>query len=274
MRRPRLRTVLTLVTVAAVTLLMLAAGTRYGRALFASFEGFEPLTDEPRVFAESGSTEMARFLADALPEAIATVERLHGAPFKKEIRVYACASQERFNRHVPLGLSAGGAVFLDRVFISPKAFAIHAAEPILKHELSHLHMRQYLGAIDFHSKLPGWFQEGLAVAVSDGGGAVQVDAATAREAIRAGRTFEPEDEGTWLAPQSAKAHGLQHHMFYRQSGLFVQYLMERDAVSFGRFMDRLRSDQSFRDAFEALGGSVAELWTAFRLSLDPQAREF
>ena len=247
----------------AVLLLMLAAGTRFGRALFASHEGFAVLSNDTRIHSEEGAEDQAAYLASVLNQSVEIVETRLGLPFKHPIEIYVCASQERFNRHVPVGLNASGAVFLDRLYISPRAFELASAAPILMHELVHLHLRQHLGTRAFQSNLPGWFQEGLAVAVSDGGGAVQVDTPSAIAAILSGRTFEPEDHGSWFRPKMARDHGIQHHMFYRQSGMFVSYLESQNPEQFRRFIQSLVNGDEFSTAFELLGGSVAEMWMSF-----------
>ena len=52
--------------------------------------------------------------------------------------------------------------------------------------------------------------------------------------------------------------------FYRQSGLFVEFLADRDPPGFGAFLDGLHRGEEFRVAFEAhLGETVREAWTTF-----------
>lgn len=59
-------------------------------------------------------------------------------------------------------------------------------------------------------------------------------------------------------------HGIQHHQFYRQSGLFVAYLANRNPSGFGAFLDGLHRGEDFAVAFEThLGTTVREAWTAF-----------
>jgi len=266
MRKPLIIVGLALGLLITISLIV-AYGTRFGQAYFASLDRFSRLPGTNGVFAEEGAEVMAAHLAGVLPSAVARVEKVQGAPFKGSVRVYMCSTQECFNHHIPIGANASGAVFRNRVFMSPRAFELESAGPILTHELSHLHLRQYTGSIGFTAKLPGWFQEGLAVAVSEGGGAVQVDPSVAVDAIRSGRTFTPEDDGTWFRPRMAREHRLQHHMFYRQSGMFVTWLMERDEAAWQRFITDIRLGRSFAKSVTELGGSVEELWDTFKDSL-------
>jgi len=66
----------------------------------------------------------------------------------------------------------------------------------------------------YQTGLPVWFQEGLAAFVWEGGGTV---------------------------------HGLQRHVFYRQSAMFVEYLHDRDLQSYQRFLKTISQGTPFRE---------------------------
>src|SRR5207237_1385867 len=70
-----------------------------------------------------------------------------------------------------------GANFLGRVILSPPLFTTkrNRLPSILTHELSHAHLRSWMSELTFIA-LPNWFKEGLAVMVSDGGAAEEVEA--------------------------------------------------------------------------------------------------
>ena len=257
------RKVFIVVALLGVILLAGLLGTRTGRAALASTEAFVPLPEDGRIRYEAGARQQAEVMARLLPDAIAQIERAQHNPFAGAVKVLVCATQERFNTHVPRGTRARGAAFMGTVFLSPRAFTTKTEDAILVHELSHLHLQQRLGSYQVVRALPAWFQEGLAVYVSGGGGAESVDPATARNAILAGQTFTPEDTGAVLFPQTASDYGLAHHMFYRQSALFVAYLHDRDADAFANFMTALQNGQAFKDAAGQLGGSVQGLWDHF-----------
>ena len=78
-----------------------------------------------------------------------------------------------------------------------------------------------------------------------------------------GETFPPEDTGAYLFRKTATVLGLQHHLFYRQSAMFVEYLHDRDLQSYPRFLKTISPGTPFRDAVEILGGSTEHLWRQF-----------
>jgi len=78
-----------------------------------------------------------------------------------------------------------------------------------------------------------------------------------------GETFPPKDTGAYLFRKSAGVLGLQHHLFYRQSAMFVEYLHDRDLQSYQRFLKAISPGTPFRDAVEISGGSTEHLWRQF-----------
>lgn len=227
--------------------------------------GFTANVQDPRIFVEPGVGEeaLARVRSN-LDACIQRVERAHGQSFRDRVRVYIASTQESFNKRTaasPQGI-ARGAVFADRLFLSPRAFSTSSSVGVLTHELSHLHFRQILGT-SFTTEVPGWFQEGMAVYVADGGGAEPVSREQAIASIRRGASFVPEAVGSTI-PRGAAAHGLSHHMFYRQSELFVAYLSDTYPASFAEFMRELLSGIEFQVAFEkGFGLTVTQAWDAF-----------
>ena len=85
----------------------------------------------------------------------------------------------------------------------------------------------------------------------------------ARRAIASGRTFVPEDEGAWR-PRMAADHGVPHHQFYRQSGLFVEFLAKKYADGFRAFLGAVHEGAEFGEGFERhLGRTVGVAWGEF-----------
>lgn len=250
---------------AAAVLLLGFGGWWVGTVVWKSTGQFVPQEDDPRVLYERGAEVMAGQVARALPKAIEAVEQGQYRPFAGPVRVYVCASMESFRSY---GLRAGyaaGFVLNQRLFLSPKPENTAERIPrILTHELSHLHLEQQMGSYRAAAGLPDWFREGLAVYVSRGGGAENVSEDEARAANAGGRHFLPETTGGLLFPTGATAYGLEHHMFYRQSALFIDYLKRRDETQFKAFLVAVEDGRSLKDAFdEAYRTSMESVWEGF-----------
>lgn len=253
--------------------LTLFAASRPGRALWLGTRGCHPWPRDGRILAEDGiDPTWAAGTAAILDSAIDRVEELHGRPFVRTPTVVLCAGQESFNRRIGAepGGHARGAVLAGNLFLSPRAFSTGTARTILTHELSHLHLRQRLGS-RYTTGVPGWFQEGLAVYVSDGGGAERVTEAEAIRAVREGDALAPESTGSWR-PRTATGHGLDHFQFYRQSGMFVAYLAERDPEAFRRTLRAVQDGSSFAEALSLYDVTLEECWRDFVDSISPAGR--
>jgi hypothetical protein len=256
----------------AIGLAVVVVGATLGslprvRAEFRSTGGFVPLADEPRVRFEPGAEGPAALISRALPAAVAAVERQQGGPFPKAVVVHVCATMKSARAFGGFGSKAepGGFVLNGRLFMAPKPTNTSERLPrVLTHELSHLHLAQALGSWRYALGLPAWFKEGLAVHVSGGGGAENVSAEEARAAIRAGRAIQPRESDGLYRTLYPKHDGLPVSLFYRQSGLFVAYLIERDEAGFRLLLAELKTGAAFPDAMrKGCGRSVAELWTEF-----------
>ncbi len=236
---------------------------RAGVASLKSTSDFRPLTADSRVLAEPGAEGLAKSVAEYLPEAIAAVEKAQYRPFAKRVEVYVCASKDSFASHTGVSKEIRGAL-TTKVFLSGKLMRPEFRETtkaILTHELSHLHLQQKLGLYHYGANLPAWFQEGLAVMVSGGGGAETVRADDAGKAILKGIRFIPEAEGSFFFPKSATSYGLEPHMFYRQASIFVGYLRDLSEIRFGLFLLAVEDGKDFEKAFRSIYDmTIAEAW--------------
>ena len=118
---------------------------------------------------------------------------------------------------------------------------------ILTHEMSHAHIQGWISPYAY-VRLPNWFKEGLAVAVSGGGGAEFVTETEARAAIERGEHIAIDDTGSLTnlsevqfvqAPAAASA---SHRtvLAYRQAGVCcLDYLCDVDAQGFGRMLNAI-----------------------------------
>jgi hypothetical protein len=150
------------------------------------------------------------------------------------------------------------------LFFSPRLVEEQRPVPLyLTHELSHLHLEQQMGTYKF-AKLPAWFKEGLATYVSEGGGAHTVTDQEALSAIACGSHFVPHEDGGIFFRKYASHWGLTHHMFYRQSMVFVAYLKSWNEDKYRDLLLAIQDGSSFAAAFsDAYGVRVSQIWEQF-----------
>jgi hypothetical protein len=217
---------------------------------------------DPRVLHEAGAEELARAVEEAMPAAVARVEAAMGGPFHVPVRVYVCASIESFASY---GASprAGGLTTNHRIFISPKPEnTVDRAPHLLAHELTHLHMAQEHALLATH-RVPAWFEEGLAVDVSGGGGAEGVEEAEAWRAIASGHVFVPDLDEVPLHGRGAHDNGLDTHMFYRQGALYLGFLRALAPARFEALLVQLEAGGTLEESFTTLGVTPEVAWSRF-----------
>jgi hypothetical protein len=146
------------------------------------------LPNNKLVHYQPGAEEYARDVVALLPDAITRIEVVHGRHFAHPVTVGVYATPEAYAAANGLGSAVPvGVTFLGRVNLSPKLFWSQRQRlpAILTHELSHAHIEAWIGP-NAYIHLPNWFKEGLAVMVSEGGGAELVSDEEARAAIQRG----------------------------------------------------------------------------------------
>lgn len=230
-------------------------------AMNKSTDHFVALENDTRVLYEVGAGAFAESVGYHLAAAIHTVEQRQYRKFSKPIVVHVCDTLESFTAYCTQSRAAG-CVLNERLFLAPKAGKrIYA---ILTHELSHLHMEQQLGMVDWHSGYPSWFQEGLAVYVSGGGGAEKVTPDEAGKSIAEGLSFTPDTSGSLLSKKTPSSYGLNPQMFYRQASLFVEYMHGLDEMKFRSFLLAVEDGQDFENALSATYDQpIGVIWHSF-----------
>jgi hypothetical protein len=233
-------------------------------AMARSTDQFRAYAADPRVRYEPGAEEQARRVAAVLPAALQAVERAQYRDFVAPVTIYVCASRRSFKAYGAPSGREGGFVLNKRLFIGPKSENTGERLPrLLTHELSHLHIEQQTGLLRA-ARIPSWFSEGLAVYVAKGGGAETVTDDQARDALRHGRYFQPDAEGSVLFPKRAHDYGLTPHLFYREAALFVAFLAQRDPAAFRDLLLAVEDATPFTDAFHAAYRTdIADLWRSF-----------
>jgi hypothetical protein len=233
------------------------------------------LADNSQVHYEPGAEDFARDVAVLLPEAIARVEAVHGRPFAHPVTVGAYATMEAFSAANGLGSDVSvGVTFAGRVNLSPKLFRPQhwRLRAILTHEMSHAHLVGYIGGTSYFH-LPPWFKEGLAVMISEGGGAELVKEDEAWAAIQRGEQIaidDPSSPQTTIdirfdkAPEKQSPSWYPIVLAYREAGMFVRYLRQSDGPAFDRMMSTLLDGRSFAEAIDAgYHEDVRSLWRKF-----------
>jgi hypothetical protein len=241
-------------------------------------EALAGLPENRQVRYEEGALDRARIVAGLLPAAIAHVEAVQGRRFRHRIFIGVYATPESYAAANGTGVSESvGANFLGRVILSPSLFTTKRAHlpAILTHELSHAHIRSWMSELTFVA-LPNWFKEGLAVMVSDGGGAGEVTIADARDAIRWGDQIAVRSEGSlfdWVGvrmawPPEIPDTSRRTQMAYRQAGMFVAFLRDTNPAAFATMMQAILDGRPFAEAVETgYHADVEGLWLRFvRLS--------
>jgi len=229
-----------------------------------STDRFVSLAENPAIKNEPGAEQFAAEISRYLDAGVRTVEARQYGPFPRQVIIYVPASIERFASFClsarPVACVIGG-----HLFMSPKLMEQqHRIPAVLVHELSHLHLEQYAGGWNYRTRMPTWFTEGLAVFVSDGGGAEKVSRAEAIAAIRAGNAFVPSGSGSLLFQLNADDFGLTAHMFYRQAGMLVEWLYAQDAAHFEQMVRRLWSGNTLEQAMQgSYGFGVHIAWERF-----------
>ena len=254
---------------AVVIVLIGAAGWwhRFVQAAYARLAyDFQRLDGQVDVRFQAGQEERARAVAEFMDDSVQTVEKVVQTKLARPA-VFCLRSENEYSTYTAAPGSRGSCTVLGEVCLSPK-IKDNASElrGILVHEMTHAAIQQRIGAWKHLRRVPAWFDEGLAVYVSNGGGAEKVSEAEARQAIVAGTHFDPERMGKVYADK----YGLTAHMFYRQSGMFVGHLVEQTPDFVPSLLAELERGLTFPDAFErAAGMPIRTAWDRYRAQLRP-----
>ena len=200
-----------------------------------------------------------------MPQAIADVELKQYGSFKGSVKVYAFATSKSFSKFAGVSGVVLGAGLKNEIFLSGNLLgAMDKAKGILTHELSHVQLSQTLGIIKFNRALPRWFREGLAIHVANGGGATRANEAETIDKFLEGRHFVPETRGAQLNLRPAATAKLETKIFYRQSGMFVQFLAQKYPEQFETLLKDLQEGKDFKSQF----------FTAFKKNPDEELKDF
>jgi len=232
------------------------------------------LSINSQVHYQPGAEDFARDVAALYPEAIARVEAVHGRRFAHPVTVGAYATAEAYAAANGVGSDIPvGVTFAGRVNLSPKLFwpQHRRLRALLTHELSHAHIQGWIGEYKY-VYLPTWFKEGLAVMISEGGGAELVSEDEARAAIQRGERLVINDAVSLpnsidVRLEKAPANTPPWYpvvLAYREAGMFLSYLRESDRPAFDRTMNAILDGRPFVEAVTVgYHDDVRSLWEAF-----------
>lgn len=235
---------------------------RHSIAILIPTDNFLINQNDSRILYEPGAEAFAERIVPLLPTSIQQIEAKQYQPFAKTVKIYICASRKSFIRLYGADVRAG---VLTKLFLSPRIF--DQGDEIIKlyltHELSHLHLLQQLGVYK-NGRLPFWFKEGLATYASSGGGAHTVTDGQAIDFIRAGKHFVPNETGGFIFQKTPSDFDLEPHMFYRQSMLFIKYLVSINESEFRKFLLSIEKGEKLPKALrKAYNKELKDLWGDF-----------
>ena len=212
------------------------------------------------IYFEKNGSDFAENVAKIYEKDKKQIELTHGFEFRKEHAVFLCVTKECYDKYaIVTGAGAETHYSGDIILNGRKIIAENRVESILTHELSH--------AIWFENGvgcMPRWWEEGLAVLTSSGGGAEMTSVEEATKSIKAGKVFEPIDASScrvFFGGDLSKKYGISWSMYYRQSEMFVKFLKERDGAAFKMTLRSLKENKNiYKSIVNSYGKSVQQLW--------------
>lgn len=256
------------ILIAICTTCIGCASLNRGFSYFRCKDNLTPLKTDKRLLVEPGLDDKGMMISSKLDSAIALVDSFFDNPFAKPIFITLCVTQKSHARHCGDYENSRGMMNWSRIFISPLAFETKTENSVLVHELTHLHTCQKIGIFRFIGNIPAWFYEGIAVVVSNGAGAEIYSDSAAIDWINKDKCFTPTKNGNLIATSGRNDFALPFHMFYRQSSLFVLYLMESNHKAFISLLSDIENKQDFSKSFEKnFGKTPKEELKLFQIEL-------
>ena len=226
---------------------------------------FNVLPSDSRILYEGGAEKVADEVSRNLNNAMRAVERGQFGKFNEPVKVYAFASPRSFSKFSGISDKARGASVDNEIYLSGLMMELpDEVYGMVCHELSHVQLTQTLGVISFNRTIPRWFREGLAIYVSDGGGAPRNYDKETIDMFIQGKHFIPEVEGGLINRSFKTTAPIGPRMLYSQSGMFVKYLANAYPDNFQIFLFGIQKKKQFEENFkESFGKSVADIFQSY-----------
>lgn len=250
-------------------LLGLTAGcSTVGRAAYLELlpmQGFDTLQTDGRIHYEPEVKASAELLAANYLDAIKQIDSKLGAALRTKPEVYLCASDACYEKYAfnkearAEARGRGNLILLKAKTLEEDGRLL----PVFTHELIHAFWFQH--GIHCTSR---WWTEGLAVESSNGGGAEKILGSLAAQAIRNGQVFQASDENSCWTRMPPQLNSMAWPMFYRQSGMFVEWLRAYDPKAFAVLLVKLRDGENLTKTIEsAYSQPVTSLQLAWKKSV-------
>jgi len=226
---------------------------------------FNVLPSDSRILYEDGAEKVADEVSRDLNKAMKAVESRQFGQFKEPVKIYCFATPESFSKFSGIPGKARGASVGNEIYLSGLMLELpDEVYGMVGHELSHVQLSQTLGVISFNRSIPRWFREGLAIYVSDGGGAPRNYEKETIDMFLQGKYFIPEVEGSLINRALKTNAPIRPRMFYSQSGMFIKYLANTYPENFNTFLVGIQKGKQFKENFEeSFGKSIAYIFQSF-----------
>ena len=235
-------------------------------AKYKSTDHFLVLAEDTRIYYEQGAQDNALALQKILPASQKNVERILNVHFEKAIAAYVCSSQDSFNEYVFLSKNVRGAVYWEKLFLSPGAFdrGEESLAELTTHELTHYLFNTHLGEKAHIEKIPLWFREGIAVFVANGGAGYTKDKQVSDLiSSKEKAAYLSGELNFWFVSQNPAdalaKNGTANWLVYRVSALLLHYLHDTRPDSFEKLTGLLLSGVAFDQAIEASYGKKIDV---------------
>ncbi len=218
---------------------------------------------------EENASELAIEIEKIYPNSVATIELTHGSKFTKEPNIYICGTEPCYDKYAIVPKTSGETVgTANNIMLNGyRLTKENTTFAILTHEMSHAYWYEH-GVVC----QPRWWEEGMAVYSSGGGGAEKCSVEDATKAAIVGKVFYPSDENSCMSlffgSNITQKYNITWSMFYRQSGMFVEFLHNKNNQAFKNMLEILKTDKDIKIAIKtAYNEDVEKLWNEWLVSL-------